>query len=462
MTRTGTRKLRDFTEGPILSRIILFSLPLIATTVLQHLFNTADTIVVGRWGGDTPEECSLALAAVGSCGSMISLVINLFMGLSTGAGVCTAHEIGARRYDGVERVVHTTVLMSVICGFAVGAFGFVAARPLLILMNTDPDVLTQAVPYMKAYFAGVPASLIYSYCAAMLRSSGDTARPLFFLSVAGVVNVLLNLVLVLVFHTGALGVGVSTAVSHWVSCVMILWYMMHDSGPCRLDLKKLRIDSQKLKKILMIGLPAGLQGSLFSISNVINQTAINGFGPVVVAGNTAANNISNYQYAIQNVIYQTAMTFVGQNAGAKRYDRVRRSVFCSICTVTVIGVALGVFLIAFANPLLRIFAPENEAVVEAGRMKMLVFCSTYFIAGIMEVGSGAMRGLGRSFEPMLVSFVGACLFRVAWVYTVFAVFPTLFVLYISYPLSWLLTGMVHYIMYGIQMRKVKMQKEIPT
>ena len=449
------KKRQDLTEGPLLSKIIYFTLPLIATAVLQLLFNTADTIVVGRWGGSTPEECETALAAVGSCGSLSNLLVQLFMGLSVGAGVSVAHEIGAKRMDEVRRVVHTAVLAAMICGFAVTVFGLIAARPLLALMKTDPTVLDEAVPYMRAYFCGMPASMLYNYCAAMLRSSGDTMRPLKFLSVAGVVNVALNMVMVMVFHTGALGVGIATAVSQWISCILIIVFMMRADGPCHLELSQLRMDRKKLRKIIYVGLPAGIQGSLFAFSNVLIQSSINSFGKVVVAGNTAGGNLDSYIYATQNALYHSALTFVGQNVGAQRFDRVRKSIFYCVAVVAVVGLSVGGVMYLFGEPLLGIFAPDNPAVVHAGMMRLSILGLTYFLCGLMEVGSGVMRGYGQSIIPMIVSLLGSCAFRVLWIYTVFAAFPTLTVLYLSYPFSWGLTGMVHFVFCFLTYRRFK-------
>lgn len=435
----------DLTEGPLLSRIILFSLPLIATAILQLLFNTADIIVVGRWGGSTPEECETALAAVGSCGSLANLIVQLFMGLSVGAGVCVAHEIGAKRQDELESVVHTSVITALVSGVLVTVFGLIAARPLLILMKTDPAVLDEAVLYMRAYFCGMPASMVYNYCASMLRSSGDTMRPLRFLSAAGIVNVGLNLIMVLVFHMGAVGVGIATAASQWVSCVLVVRFMFRTDGPCHLEWSAMRVDRQKLRKILYIGLPAGIQGSLFALSNVLIQSSINSFGKVVVAGNTAASNLDAYIYATQNALYHAALTFVGQNVGARRYDRVRKSIICCTAVVATVGVSVGVVTFAFGEPLLGIYAPHNPGVIEAGMVRLGILGLSYFLCGLMEVASGAMRGFGKSIAPMIVSLLGSCVFRIVWVYTVFAANPTLPVLYISYPLSWIVTGAVHYL-----------------
>lgn len=436
---------QNLTEGALLPKIIMFTLPLIATAVLQLLFNTADTVVVGRWGGSTPEECETALAAVGSCGALTNLIVNLFFGLSVGAGVCVAHDIGAKQYNDVSRVVHTSVLASLICGVIVTVFGLCMAPTLLAMMKTDPVVLDEAVPYMRAYFCGMPANMLYNYCASMMQSSGDTTRPLTFLSIAGVANVLLNLVMVLVFHAGAMGVGVATAVSQWISCILIVWYMMRMDGPCRIELKKLRIDPSKLSKIVLIGLPAGIQGTLFSFSNVLIQSSVNSFGKVVVAGNTAASNLDGYVYATQNSLYHTALTFVGQNVGAHKYKRVRKCVLWCALVVTVVGLSVGSVLVIFGEPLLHIFVPEGGAVVEAGMVRLSIMGVCYFLCGLMEVGCGVMRGLGKSITPMIVSLLGSCVFRVVWIYTIFALFPTLEVLYISYPISWIVTAAAHFL-----------------
>lgn len=455
MTRIGKKDGKDFTEGPLLSKIILFALPLIATSVLQLLFNTADTVVVGRWGGSTPEECEIALAAVGSCGALISLIINLFFGLSVGAGVCVAHEIGAKNYDGVSRVVHTSVVAAAFSGVVVTVFGLFMARPLLTLMGTDAAVLDQAVPYMCAYFCGMPANMLYNYCAAILRSNGDTTHPLAFLSVAGVINVVLNLIMVLVFGLGAIGVGIATAASQWVSCILIVLYMMRTDGPCRIEFSKLRVDPAKLRKIIFIGLPAGIQSTLFSVSNVLIQSSINSFGKVVVAGNTAGSNLDGYIYITQNTLYHAALTFVGQNVGARRYDRVKKSLACCVVVVTVVGIVAGGLVFTFGRPLLGLFAPGNEGAIQAGMTRLSILATTYFLCGLMEVGSGTMRGLGKSIAPMVISLIGSCLLRVVWIYTVFAAFRSLEVLYISYPVSWILTATTFFIFCFVYLRKIE-------
>lgn len=455
---TATKKrvdMRDLTKGPILSQILMFALPLIATSVLQLMFNTADIVVVGRFGGETPEECANALAAVGSCGSLINLIITLFMGLAVGAGVCVAHDMGAKHYKDVTKVVHTAVLAASVCGVFVAVFGFLMTPTFLAWMGTNEAVMDQAILYMRAYFCGVPASMIYNYCAAMLRSTGDTVRPLTFLSVSGVVNVGLNLVMVLVFHLGAMGVGIATAASNWTSCILILLFMLRTDGPCHLELSKLRIDKKKLKKIIFLGLPAGIQGSLFSVSNVLIQSSMNSLGEIVVAGNTAAANLEGYVYATQNALYQTALTFVGQNVGARKYERLKKCVLWCVLVVTLVGLFFGTGMYLFGHQLLGIFAPGNEVVIAAGLKKLSITCVTHFLCGIMEVGCGIMRGLGKSICPMIVSLIGSCALRVVWVYTAFALYPTAETLYISYPVTWILTASAHYIFCFINLRKLK-------
>lgn len=450
---------RDLTTGALLPKIILFTLPLIATGILQLLFNTADTIVVGRWGGETKEAREAALAAVGSCGALINLIINMFFGLSVGAGVCVAQELGARQYHEVKKTVHTSVLVAVLCGAVVSVIGFILARPLLTLMGTEPAVLDEAVPYMRAYFIGAPANTVYNYCAAILRSSGDTTHPLVFLSVAGVVNVGLNLVMVTVFSLGALGVGIATAVAQWISCILILRHMMCLQDHCHLSLRELKIDRAKLKKVVAIGIPAGLQGMVFSISNVLIQSSVNSFGQTTVAAKTAASSLTDYIYIAQNSLYHAALTFVGQNAGARDYRRVRHSIFCCMGTVTVLGLVLGGLVILFGEPLLSIYAPGNESVVHIGMIPVRILSSTYFLCGLMDVGSGVLRGLGKSVRAMIISLVGSCVTRIIWIYTVFAADHTLEVLYACYPLSWALTATTYFTMAFIFLHRLEVQRK---
>lgn len=453
---------KNLTEGKILPQIISFALPLIATAVLQLLFNTADMFVVGRWGGDTQAECEIALGAVGSCAPLINLLVNLFMGLSVGAGVCVAHEIGAKHYSEVKSVVNTAVILSLIAGAIVTAVGIIFAPHLLMLMGVENSLLEPAVLYMRAYFFGIPAALLYNFCASMLRSAGDTSRPLIFLSVAGVVNVMLNLVMVLGFHTGAMGVGVATAASNWVSCTMIVIFMMRTDGPCKLSLKGFGIDRIKFKKIISIGLPAGLQSSLFSISNVIIQSAIQSFGTAaVVAGNTAASNIDGYIYVVINCFATSAMTFTGQHVGAGKYERLKKVLLWHALLIVTSGIALGTLSYIFAEPLIGIFQPGNKAAAEVGLTRLGILGLTYFTCGLMDMGCYSLRGFGKSLSPTIVSLTGSCLFRIVWIYAVFYPFfsNNIAMLYLSYPISWIVTGGVHYIFCVYFYRKLMKRKK---
>ncbi len=455
METAGIKKNRDFTQGALLPRIILFALPLMATGILQMLFNTADTIVVGRWGGETKIECENALAAVGSCGSLNALIINFFMGLAVGVGVCVAHDVGAKDYNGVQKTVHTAVITSAICGVLLCLAGMFLSRPLLTLMGTDEQVLDQAVSYMRAFFLGTPASMVYNYCAAALRSKGDTTRPLIFLSIAGVVNVGLNLVMVLVFHLGAIGVGLATAAANWISASLILWYMTNREDLCRIEWKKLRIYPEKLKKMFYIGFPASIQGMAFSFSNVVIQSSVNSLGKAVVAANTAAGNVSDYLYVAQNSVYNAAITFVGQNVGAKKYERIKSCVLNCVVVVTAIGLIGGILELVFGEFLLGLYSPGNEEVIRIGMTRLRYLALTYFLCGVMEVGSGTLRGLGKSVVSMAISLTGTCLFRVVWVATAFAHFQTIEVLYLSYPISWALSAIANYTLVFVLVRRLK-------
>ena len=452
-------KTRQLTEGPLLPQILRFSLPMMATSVLQLMFNTADTIVVGRWGGDTQAACETALAAVGSCGSLITLLVNLFMGLSLGTGVCVAQAAGARNYEDVSKIVHATVPLGFCCGWVLTAMGLLLAEPLLLAMGTEPQVLDQAAPYMRAYFCGMPASLLYNYCAAALRSTGDTTRPMFFLTTAGIANVLLNLVMVLVFRMGAVGVGVATAASHWVSAVCIIVYMLRTDGPCHLNPRKMKFRKDKILPILRIGIPASVQNIMFNFSNVLIQSSVNSLGQVAVAGNAAAANLNSYVYSTQTTLYQAALTFTGQNLGARKYDRIKKStVLCAVVGACV-GLTVGGTMYIFGRPLLSLYAPGNEPVIAMGMKRMGLMGCTYFLCVIMEVGLGMLRGMGQSMLPTVSTFVGTCILRVGWVLLVFPLAPSLELLYLSFPFSWILTSVFNYICCGKVYKKSKRQYE---
>ncbi len=426
----------DLTRGPLFVKIIKYSLPIIATGLLQTFYNASDMIVVGNFS----DVGATAMGAVGACGALINLILNLFIGLSVGTGVCVAQEFGGGRYDDLKKTVHTSLLASIIGGVIVGLFGFFMARPLLMLMGTPEATLNEAVPYMKAYFLGVPAAMVYNFMAAAIRSSGDTKRPLIILMISGLVNVLLNLFLVLVFGLGAVGVGIATTVAQYISASMILWHMAKRGGHCKISKSDLKIDKKKLIRIVSIGIPAGLQSMLFSLSNVLIQSTVNTYGATVVDGNAAAGNIEGFVYIAMNAMYHASLTFVGQNVGAGQYKRIGKIVAECMAIVTVIGLALGLSGYIFGDALLKIYAPTNEAVRAAGVRRLGVICATYFLCGLMEVACGALRGMGKSLPPMIISLLGSCVFRIVWIFTVCPFFPgNIRVLYLSYPISWIIT-----------------------
>ncbi len=434
-------------EGPLLSKIIHFSMPLMLTGILQLLYNAADIIVVGQYSGKE------ALAAVGSTGSLVNLLVNVFMGLSIGTSVAVARKQGARDIDAVRKVVHTSIALAILCGICVGVFGFFMAKPLLILMGSPADVIDASSLYIRIYFIGMPVNMLYTFGSAILRAVGDTRRPLYFLMVSGLLNVALNLIFVIVFHMSVAGVALATIISQGLSAVLVIRCLMHSTGSVRFSPKEMRIHKESLKQILRIGLPAGLQSSLFSVSNVLIQSSINSFGSVVMAGNAASGSLEGFVYMSMNSISQTCLTFVGQNAGARQYQRVRRILWLCLGTVTVVGIAVGGLFTLLAAPLISIYNSDPE-VIKQGVTRMSVIGATYFLCGAMEVLVGQLRGLGFSIVPTITTLAGVCGFRILWIFTVFAQNRSLTVLLLSYPISWAITVLFHAITYAVVQRRV--------
>lgn len=436
----------DMCNGPLFSKIVVFSIPLILTGILQLLYNAVNIVVVGRFVGNS------ALAAVGSTSALINLIVNLFIGLSVGASVVMAKYYGAGQHEDANETVHTAVAVSTASGIILTVFGVLMAKPLLQMTGTPDDVLAQAVLYMKIYFLGMPAAMIFNFSSAILRAVGDTRRPLYFLSISGIVNVVLNLMFVIVFHMDVAGVAVATVISQYISVVLILICLVNSDGCVRLRWRKIRIYKDKFLAIIKIGIPAGLQGCIFSISNVLIQSSVNSFGSVVMAGNTAAGSIEGFVYVSMNALYQTALTFTGQNTGAKKYNRIGRILGLCIISVIVVGAALGGLCYLFAGSLLGIYTVDPN-VIAIGILRMGYICAPYFICGIMDVMVGSLRGMGYSLIPMLVSIAGVCGIRITWIYTVFAANHTLETLYISYPISWGITACVHFICFMLIRRR---------
>ena len=444
----------DMCDGPLLSKILLFSVPLMMSGILQLLFNAADIIVVGRFAG------SSALAAVGSTSSLINLLINVFVGLSVGVNVLVAKYYGGQREKDMSETVHTAVLTSLLSGLFLVILGGIAARPLLHLMGTPDDVLDQAVLYMRIYFLGMPVLMVYNFGAAILRAIGDTRRPLYFLFMAGVVNVALNLFFVIGLGMGVDGVGWATVISEHVSALLVLKSLMEAPGALKLNLKELRIHPKKLKRIVKIGLPAGMQGAIFSISNVLIQSPVNSFGSIAMAGNTASANIEGFVYTAMNAVYQTNLSFTSQNLGGRKYSRINRIMYICLAVVTVVGITLGITAVLAGDLLLGIYSSDAQ-VLRYGMLRLEIICGTYFLCGIMDCMVGSLRGLGYSVIPMFVSLTGACGFRVLWVFTVFAAYRSLDVLYLSYPVSWAITAIAHMITFRKIRRKIPRQDAVP-
>lgn len=446
----------DMTHGKLIPKVAAFALPLMLTSILQLLYNAADVIVVGRFSGKE------ALAAVGSTGALINLIVNVFLGLSVGTNVIASNYYGARDFKNTQETVHTSIAISLVSGAIVGVFGFIFGGTFLTWMGSPDDVLPLATQYIRIYFLGMPFNMLYNFGAAVLRAVGDTRRPLYFLSVAGVVNVILNLVFVIGFHMGVAGVAWATIISQFISAVLVVICLMRSDGYIHLDLKKLRIHSKKLFAITRVGLPAGFQGACFSISNVLIQSTVNSYGSVVVAGNSAASNIEGFIYASMNAFHQAAITFVSANIGAGENGRIRKVIGACTTLVVIVGVTLGLFAFVLAPTLLGIYAPGEIDVIEAGLIRMHIITITYFTCGVMDVFCGAMRGMGAAVVPMVVSILGACAFRILWIYAVLPINPSLTMLYISYPVSWVLTGGVHMICCSKLLRRfpVRIEREL--
>lgn len=429
-------------NGPIFKKVVLFAFPLMLSGILQLLYNAADIIVVGQFSS------SDAMAAVGSTSSLINLLTNVFIGLSIGISVLISKFYGAGQQKDIFETVHTAIGLSLICGILVGILGFIFAGTMLEWMDSPENVLPKATLYMEIYFLGMPAFMVYNFGSAALRAVGDTRRPLYYLTISGIINILLNLLFVIVFNLSVMGVALATIISQYISASLIIWCLVKTDGACRLSLKHIRIHFRKLGAILRIGLPAGIQSSLFSISNVLIQSSVNSFGSTVMAGNTAAASLEGFVYTAMNSMSQASLSFTGQNFGAGQLKRIKRIAGICLASVSVVGLILGMAFYLLGTPLSRIYSPD-QAVIDVSLIRLEIICTTYFLCGIMEVLVGLLRGMGQSLLPTTVSLLGACAFRVLWIYTVFAADKTLTTLYISYPISWLLTSFIHLVCFFI-------------
>ena len=422
-------------EGALLPNIISYTIPIILTSILQLLFNAADLVVVGRFCG------SLSVAAVGATGSITNLMVNFFIGLSIGAGVAVAHGIGSKEDEMVRNTVHTAIPMALISGMVLTVIGIAFSEYFLKLMGTPDTVLPLSAVYMKIYFAGITFTMVYNFCAAILRAVGDTRSPLVFLTLSGIINVVLNVVFVTLLDLNVAGVALATTISQGISAALVVWALMKRTDACRFVPKDMRFHRIQVAKIIRIGLPAGIQSSLFSISNVLIQSSINSFGDVFMSGSAASANIEGFVYVSLNAFHQTAVNFIGQNSGAKQFQRVRRIfLLCLIC-VAVVGIGLGTLVWAVGPQLLSVYIPDSPEAVSYGMIRLSYICLPYFVCGLMDVTTGSLRGLGASFVPMLISVLGVVGIRAGWIFTIFQLpgFHTPQCLFSSYTISWFIT-----------------------
>lgn len=437
-------------KGPLWSSLITYTIPIMLTSILQLLFNAADLVIVGQFSG------SINVAAVSATGAITNLIVNLFIGLSIGAGVTVAHAIGGNQSTEVHRTVHTALPTALVGGVILSVVGVLFSEVFLTMMKTPENVLPLSAKYMRIYFCGMTFTMVYNFCASILRAAGDTKSPLIFLMISGVLNVALNIFFVVVFHMTVDGVALATIISQVISAVLVVIALMRRADACKLSLKQMRFYRQPFLKIIRIGLPAGIQSSMFAISNVIVQSSINSFNSdALMSGNGAAANIEGFVYVLMNSFHQTAVNFIGQNMGAHQYKRIKKIFGLCLIYVTVAGVAAGFTVWNFGEELLGIYITDSKEAIRYGLIRFNYIALPYFVCGLMDVSTGSLRGLGASFTPMLISILGVCGIRIVWIYTVFQIpqFHTPECLYISYLISWLGTFIFQTIAFIIIYRK---------
>ncbi len=451
----------SMTEGPLLGKMLLYTLPLMLTGLLQLLFNAADLVIVGQFG----ESGSNAVAAVGSTTSLTALFINFFIGCSAGSGVTVAHGIGANNANAVHKAVHTIIPLSIVGGTVISILGFALSRPMLVLMSTPDNILELSVTYMEISFLGMLPNMVYNFGASILRAAGDSKRPLYYLVVAGILNVALNIFFVIVLHLDVAGVAIATLISHILSAILVLRALIKRNDICKLELKKIRFYAEPLRRIFRMGIPAGIQSSLFAISNVIIQSSINTLDAVfvgVVAGNAAAGNLQNFAFVTCESFKQTAMNYAGQNVGCQKYDRVKKVTVISLVGVAVSSIIVGIVMTAFSEPLLGIYISDSPEAIRWGTVRMVCMCLPYFMGGVMDVTTGILRGMGKSIFPMFASIIGVCGLRIVWIYTIFQIpqYHTPESLWISYIITWTFTAAVQIIVLYVTLNKKIRQKDL--
>ena len=422
----------DMCNGTLMDKLIVFAVPLMISGVLQLMFNAVDIIVVGRYSG------SQSLAAVGSTTALINIFTNLFIGISLGANVLAARFYAAGRDEEMSETVHTAIMVALISGVVMALVGFGLSRKALELMGSPDDVIDLSTLYMRIYFLGMPFFMLYNYGAAILRAVGDTRRPLLFLIVAGIVNAVLNVILVVKFHMAVEGVAIATVVSQFISCVLVLWCLWKSESSYQLRFSKLRINASYLRQIFQVGVPAGIQSVVINFSNALLQSSVNSFGSTAMAGYTAANNLLGFLYAAVNSVTQACMSFTSQNLGVKKFERMDRVLIdCGIISLAIAG-TVGTTFYLFGPEILQIYTKEPD-VIQAGMEIISITTIPYFLCGIMDLIPGSLRGMGRSGVPMVLSIIGTVGTRIVWIYGVFPRYRSLFILFISYPVSWIIT-----------------------
>ena len=434
-------------NGSILDKLISFSIPLMLSGILQLLFNAVDIIVVGRFTG------SEALAAVGSTTALINVFVNFFIGISLGSNVLAARFYAAGKDQEMSETVHTAITLALISGVVMGIVGVVSAKGALQLMDTPDNVLNLSTLYMRIYFVGMPFFMLYNYGAAILRAVGDTKRPLLFLIVSGATNVVLNLILVIRFHMGVAGVAIATVISQGISCVLVLRCLYYSEGSYQLRFSKLGMKARYVKQIFQVGVPAGIQSTIINFSNVLLQSSVNSFGSVAMAGYTAANNILGFLYVSINSITQACMSFTSQNYGVRKFKRMDKILFECLGLTMVVALVLGGGSYLFGSELMHIYTKSAD-VVACGMDIMLYTTVTYFLFGIMDLFPGALRGMGHSAVPMILSVIGTVGTRIVWIYWVFPQHRALDFLFISYPVSWILTIVMQVVCFYFVRKKV--------
>ena len=446
-----------FLRGPLLPAILRYTIPIILTGALQLLFNAADLVIVGRY---CSSDC---VGAVGSTGATTNLVVTLFMGLSIGGGVCVAHALGAGDDHAAHRAVHTALPTALICGSIVTVLGIILTEPLLKLMGTPKELLPLSKLYMQIYFGCMTFNMVYNYCGSILRAAGDTRSPLIYLAFAGTANVGLNYLFVTQFGMDVDGVALATTLSQGISAVLCVRNLMRRTDACRLELKKLRIYKPELLKMIRIGLPAGIQNGMFSISNVIIQSSINSFGPAFVNGNSAAANIEGFMWVFSNAFQQASLNFVGQNHGANQPKRAAKALWLCLGSAFTVCLTLGLLASYFGEALLGIYITDSPEAITYGLIRVARVFPVYFLFGLMDSTTGALRGRGASLSPMLISIIGICGIRLGWIFTIFRIpaYHTPESLYLSFPLSWAVTFCCLLIAFLVITRRAK-RKEAPS